>query len=643
MPYTVQPIILQNLGSGLTYTGNVAGFPASFDNLLVSAWVCLGDMPRSVGILNTVSFMGVSVTQTGVYVQLLRGLSLPVFNGTFAAPIGNVLSNVIVSVNLPTQTIQVCHNNTLIPMTSGPGWTDSGSFNPSPSPTYNNWNIGGAGSAAPGPGIADLYIGVPEDDAFYDLNLVANRRKFINGNLTPVDLGTEASSVLGSSPPMYLTVRPGGVPNDFGINNGAGGPFTISVPPLAFQAPGTCVSPEIDLACLHSGEYVRNAAVVSPPEAESQFSFVADLILSAEGTFALQANWGGLTAIEISVGWITGGGPDGGGPGYGVTVRAESALGGSFMTASFGPLTTPPGTQFHIEAGFDTHIPKVLRAFENGVELLRYNYFPGSGSFDTLPFDGVTWRYGGPLVTDFGCSTNVGFYVNTTTPVGAPYIYLDIPPSGVPADFLSNDDGTAGAFIFHGATLHLCSYCTGGVEPPAETVTLTDAELVFQPGAFLDLSVESNRRLFVATTGTPAWLDHRDGSLPFGEPPAVYLTTLGPPRDFTQNNGDGGAFPLSPGDEIDPAGGPGCTIYYFTESAGAAGDPQWRLSVSDDGSRTWSRLVKPRSMGPVGHYKTRLRWLKMGQFRQRVMKLESTDPVRKNIIGIYIDLDPGMA
>jgi hypothetical protein len=67
------------------------------------------------------------------------------------------------------------------------------------------------------------------------------------------------------------------------------------------------------------------------------------------------------------------------------------------------------------------------------------------------------------------------------------------------------------------------------------------------------------------------------------------------------------------------------------------------LSVSDDGSRTWSTLVKPRDIGATGEYKTRLRWLKMGHFRQRSIKLECTDPVRRNIIGIYIDDEQGMA
>ncbi len=239
MAYSVQPIILQNLGSGLTYAGPVAGFPATFDNLLFSMWVCLGAQPRAVAVANSVSFMLVDCNQSFVRVRLLRGLSLPVFEGFFNAPIDNVLSHFLVSVNLPTQTIQVYHNDLSLTQTDGPGWSGSGSFNPSPSPTYNNWNIGGAGSAAPGPGIADLFIGVPA--TFFDLTLAANRRKFINSNLTPVDLGTDASSVLGASPPMYLTVRPGGVANDFGNNDGTGEAFTISVPPLAFQAAGTCV------------------------------------------------------------------------------------------------------------------------------------------------------------------------------------------------------------------------------------------------------------------------------------------------------------------------------------------------------------------------------------------------------------------
>lgn len=181
---------------------------------------------------------------------------------------------------------------------------------------------------------------------------------------------------------------------------------------------------------------------------------------------------------------------------------------------------------------------------------------------------------------------------------------------------------------------------TDGPPGPPAVTTLTDAELVFQPQiGFTDFTDETVRRLFVSTGGTPAWMEP-DGGLPFGMTPAVYLTTLGPPTDFAQNNGSGGAF--APSGTIDAATGPGCTPYFFVEAAGPEANPQWRLTVSDDGGRTWSRLVKPRSIGALGKYLTRLRWLKMGQSRERVVKLECTDRVRNNIVGIYIDLDQGM-
>jgi hypothetical protein len=172
------------------------------------------------------------------------------------------------------------------------------------------------------------------------------------------------------------------------------------------------------------------------------------------------------------------------------------------------------------------------------------------------------------------------------------------------------------------------------------TATLTDAELVFNrtPG-FVDLSNAAERRLFIASAGTPAWIGS-NGALPFGGTvPAVYLTTLGPPLNFAQNNGAGGAF--APSGTIGPATSPGCTPYYATEATGPASKPQWRLSVSDDGGRTWNPLVKPRDIGKEGDYLARLRWLKMGHARERMVRLECTDPVRRNIIGIYMDLSQG--
>lgn len=82
------------------------------------------------------------------------------------------------------------------------------------------------------------------------------------------------------------------------------------------------------------------------------------------------------------------------------------------------------------------------------------------------------------------------------------------------------------------------------IEPgePLPITSITTSELIFQD-TFMSLSVEANRRKFIAAGGTPQWVG-RHGEIPFGEPAAVYLTTLGPPLDFTQNDGIGGPFPF---------------------------------------------------------------------------------------------------
>jgi hypothetical protein len=203
--------------------------------------------------------------------------------------------------------------------------------------------------------------------------------------------------------------------------------------------------------------------------------------------------------------------------------------------------------------------------------------------------------------------------------------------------------GLGGGFVTYlakrGPAFGMQQFLPGDVPPVTET--LTDSELLFQPqDAFTDLSVLATRQLFISLGGTPQWMGS-SGAIPFSQQPAVYLTTQGPPLDFAGNNGDGGGF--APTGTLEAAAGPGCTPYIVTEASGSAADPQWRLSVSDDGGRTWSTLVKPRSMGKLGEYLTRLRWLKMGQSRERMIRLESTDPVRKNIIGVYLDVGQGMS
>lgn len=230
------------------------------------------------------------------------------------------------------------------------------------------------------------------------------------------------------------------------------------------------------------------------------------------------------------------------------------------------------------------------------------------------------WTASGGLVTPDG---------NPTDPTDANGTFVD----GVSAD------GTHFVGYSYGSLVLPWLYVIGG--PPPTHATLTDSELAFGPtGGFIDFTNASNRRLFVSTNTTPQWLGP-NGALAFGGTiPPVYLTTLGPPLNFAQNNGSGGSFvPTQP---ITGAGGPGCTPYYVTEAAGPAANPEWRLTVSDDGGRTWSTLVKPRSIGALGQYLTRLRWLKMGHSRERMIRLECSDPVRRNVVGFYIDVTAGM-
>lgn len=72
-------------------------------------------------------------------------------------------------------------------------------------------------------------------------------------------------------------------------------------------------------------------------------------------------------------------------------------------------------------------------------------------------------------------------------------------------------------------------------------------------------------------------------------------------------------------------------------STGQGSDPQVALSYSDDGGRLWSNEVW-RSLGSIGTYRTRAIWRKLGQFRQRQIRLSITDPVRRFVLGYFADI-----
>jgi hypothetical protein len=67
-------------------------------------------------------------------------------------------------------------------------------------------------------------------------------------------------------------------------------------------------------------------------------------------------------------------------------------------------------------------------------------------------------------------------------------------------------------------------------------------------------------------------------------------------------------------------------------ATGQGSDPQWMMRNSKDGGRTYTTRQIWRSAGAIGQYRTRLRWLKLGQARERVFELTTTDPVKRTII-----------
>jgi len=67
-------------------------------------------------------------------------------------------------------------------------------------------------------------------------------------------------------------------------------------------------------------------------------------------------------------------------------------------------------------------------------------------------------------------------------------------------------------------------------------------------------------------------------------------------------------------------------------------NPQWMLRYSNDGGFTWSG-EKWKSAGRIGEYSARVRWWRLGEGRDRVWEVSITDPVKRCIVGAYVDAE----
>ena len=71
--------------------------------------------------------------------------------------------------------------------------------------------------------VADFYFNSTES---LDITVESNRRKFIDSDGKPVDLGSDGSTPTGTQATIFCTVADGGVASDFNTNQGSVGAFT---------------------------------------------------------------------------------------------------------------------------------------------------------------------------------------------------------------------------------------------------------------------------------------------------------------------------------------------------------------------------------------------------------------------------------
>ena len=283
-------------------------------------------------------------------------------------------------------------------------------------------------------------------------------------------------------------------------------------------------------------------------------------------------------------------------------------------------------------------------------------HYDSKGLLNDFYATGVGRKYPGITFEAWANSTTPGYYggadnnggiaLGSGFPFPAPNPYHDF--FGAQRVVLASSPPTTWFEWNVGATVRWA--ITFGFTPPAGNQISGVGDLWYGPTAtFVDLRAQSNRRLFIGDDGSTQYLG-ADGERPFDEVPPIFLTLgAGQPADlWAQNRGSGGSFTIAepPALQLFTGSIPPCGTYQVGGTTGPntpqGADPQIRLSVSDDGGRTFSLLQKWRSLGKVGEYTKRLRWLKMGQFRQRQIRLEITDPVRRNIVGIYMDVVQGL-
>lgn len=76
------------------------------------------------------------------------------------------------------------------------------------------------------------------------------------------------------------------------------------------------------------------------------------------------------------------------------------------------------------------------------------------------------------------------------------------------------------------------------------------------------------------------------------------------------------------------------------DGSGQGDDPEIILQTSIDGGKTFSEEMN-QPIGAIGSYETEVSWNKLGYGRSLIIKIKISDPVRRRIVGAYLDQEVG--
>lgn len=200
---------------------------------IFSCWFYLDVLNGTFGsnLLNVFNSTGSSIFEA--WVTTASKLEILIKTGSSAVTVvdvrtsGNISTGAWVHV-LSSWDASAAARHLYINGTSDKGGADTGSNNDAGYSSFDDSVVGAFatdGTAKWDGGMAELYFAPGQ---YLDLSVQANREKFRDSTGNPVDLGATGSNPTGTAPALYLHLDDAESANNFAVNRGTGGNFTVN-------------------------------------------------------------------------------------------------------------------------------------------------------------------------------------------------------------------------------------------------------------------------------------------------------------------------------------------------------------------------------------------------------------------------------